>query len=152
MTLTSTLTLRPSGTARTISSARTVSVTLRASARGNSKRESSLPSARRTVSTSGSCSAVRSGSSRPSTILLASRLKETGAPLGMSKTATPTGEVSIRVSRPVLARCSSRCRRALETTRATWEANMTRVSSSSWVNSPPSLSLVRLILPTLLPR
>ena len=70
-------------------------------------------------------------------------MNDTGAPVAISKTTTPTGEVSIRVSRPVLARCSSRCRRALETTRATWEANMTRVSSSSRVNSPPGFSLLR---------
>ena len=53
--LSSTLTRRPSGAARTISSARTVSVVLRASAKGNSSREISLPSARRTVITSSSC-------------------------------------------------------------------------------------------------
>ena len=91
VTLTSTLTLLPSGTARTISSARTVSVMLRVSAKGNSGREISLPSARRTVSKSSSCSAVWSGSSRPSTILLASRLKETGAPLRYVEDGDPHG-------------------------------------------------------------
>ena len=46
--LSSTVTLRPSGTLMTISSARTVSVELRTWARGNSRSENSLPSARRT--------------------------------------------------------------------------------------------------------
>ena len=74
-------------------------------------------------------------------IRTASRLKDTGAPVLASKTATPTGEVSIRVSSRALARCSSRCLRALAMTSAAWEANMTSVSSSSGVNSrPPSFS------------
>ena len=47
--LSSTVTLRPSGTPMTISSARTVSLEPRTRARGNSCRETSLPSARRTV-------------------------------------------------------------------------------------------------------
>ena len=75
MALSSTLMLRPSGTARTISSARTVSVARSTSARGNSSREISPPSARRTVMSSSSCSGVWSGFCSPSTILLASRLK-----------------------------------------------------------------------------
>ena len=139
--LSSTVMLRPSGTSITISSARTVSLVLRTSAMGNSRREISLPSARRTVISSRSLSVVWSGSRRPSTILLASRLKDTGAPVAMSKTATPTGDVSIRVSRSALARSSSRCLRALAMTCAACEANMTRVSSSSWVNSLPGSSL-----------
>ena len=56
----------------------------------------------------------------------------------MSKTTTPTGEVSMRVSSPALARRSSRCVRALAMTSAAWEANITRISSSARVNSSPS--------------
>ena len=72
--LSNALTLRPSGTRRTISSARTVSPALSAWAKGSSSRETSLPSARRTVMTSRSCSCGWSGLRRPSTILLISRL------------------------------------------------------------------------------
>ena len=129
------VTLRPSGAWRTISSARTVSPVLSAWARGNSSRETSRPSARRKVSTSSSCSAEPPGAHRSLTIRLASRLSDTGAPVLASKTRTPTGVVFTRVSRPALARRSSRCRRALAMTSAAWEANMTRVSSSSGVNS-----------------
>ncbi len=72
---------------------------------------------------------------RPLTILLASRLTDVSPPVFASNTRTPTGEVSIRVSRSALARRSSRCLRALAMTSAAWEANITRVSSSSGVNS-----------------
>ena len=106
--LTRVVTLRPSGTDRTISSARTVSPLLIAWASGNSSRDISRPSVRRTLRARSNCSGAWSGSRRPSTILLASRLKDTAVPVPASKTATPTGEVSIRVSRSVLARCSSR--------------------------------------------
>ena len=133
--LSSAVTLRPSGTRRTISSARTVSPALSSSAMDSSRSEISRPSACRQVSTPRSCSGDWSGSRRLSTILVASRLNDTGAPVLASKTATPTGEVFIRVSRSARARCSSRCRRALAMTRAAWEANITRVSSSSGVNS-----------------
>ena len=83
----------------TISSARTVSPVLSASARGNSRREIPRPSARRKVSTSRSCSAVWPGSVRPSTSLLPSLLRDTGTPVPALNTTTPTGEVSISVSR-----------------------------------------------------
>ena len=43
----------------------------------------------------------------------------------------------MRASRSALARRSSRWVRALAMTIAAWEANMTRVSSSCWVNSSP---------------
>ena len=111
--LSSTVTLRPSGTRITISSARTVSPVLSSSAMGNSPRETSRPSARMQVTISSSCSGVWSGSRRLSTIRRASRLKDLGRPILASKTATPTGEVSISVSRSARARSSSRCRRAL---------------------------------------
>ena len=135
MALSSAVTLRPSGTRRTISSARTVSPVFSACASGNSRSDISRPSARRTVNTSSNCSGGWSGIRKPSTILLVSRLNDTGAPVLASKTTTPTGEVSIRVSRSVLARCSSRCLRALAMTSAACDANMTSVSSSSRVNS-----------------
>ena len=91
------VTLRPSGTLRTISSTRTVSGALRSWAIGNSCRETSLPSARRQVNTSRRSSGVWSELRRTSTILRASRLKDLGAPVAASKTTTPTGEVSISV-------------------------------------------------------
>ena len=64
-----------------------------------------------------------------------SLLNDTGAPVLASKTATPTGEVFTRVSRSARARCSSRYLKALPMTSAAWDANITSVSSSSWVNS-----------------
>ena len=134
----SALTLRPSGTRSSISSTLTVSPSLSASATDSSSSEISLPSARPTVITSSSCSGGWPGSRRPSTILLISRLTETAAPVLASKTTTPTGEVSISVSRSALARCSSRWRRALAITCAAWETNTTRTSSSSGLNSLPS--------------
>ena len=85
-----------------------VSPVLSAWARGKSRREISRPSARRTVSVASRSSADWSGLRRPSTIRLASRLSDTGAPVLASKTTTPTGEVLTRVSRSALARCSSR--------------------------------------------
>ena len=135
--LTSVVTLLPSGTATTISSARTVSPAPSARASGNSSREISRPSARRKVRTSRSCSTSAPGVSRYSSILLVSWLIDTGAAVLASKTTTPMGVVSIRVSRSALARCSSRCLRALAITSAAWDANITRVSSSSWLNSWP---------------
>ena len=77
------------------------------------------------------------------TILLASRLNETGAPDLASKTMTPTGEVLTSTSRSVRARCSSRYLRALAITSAAWEANMTNVSSSARLNSCPDSFLAR---------
>ena len=102
------VTLPPPGTSMTISSARTVSPVLSAWARGNSSRENSRPSARRKVSMSRSCSAEPPGMCRSLTIRLASRLTDTTPPVFASNTRTPTDEVSIRVSRSALARCSSR--------------------------------------------
>ena len=133
--LTRVVTLRPLGAWRTISSARTVSPVLSPWARGNSTRETSRPSARRKVSTSRSCSAEPPGAHRSLTIRLASRLTDVTPPVLASNTRTPTGVVFTRVSRSVLARRSSRWRRALAMTSAAWEANITRVSSSSGVNS-----------------
>ena len=133
--LTRVVTLRPSGAWSTISSARTVSPVLSPWDRGNCSKETSRPSARRKVSTSRSCSADPPGAHRPLTILLASRLTDVRAPILASKTSTPTGVVFTRVSRSARARCSSRYRRALAMTSAAWEANITRVSSSSGVNS-----------------
>ena len=138
--LTKVETLRPSGTRSTNSSARTVSAALSTWDMGNSFSETSIPSARRKDSTSSSCSGVCSGSRRPSTSRRASRLKDTGVPVRASNTTTPTGAVLTRVSRPALACCSSRWRRALAMASAAWEANSTRVSSSPWLNSsPPAL-------------
>ncbi len=138
-----TVTLRPSGTRRTISSDLTVSPALNASARVNSSRETSRPSERRKVSTSRSCSGDWSASRRLSTMRVASRLNDTGAPVPASKTTTPTGDVSTRVSRSVLARRSCRCLRALAITIAAWDANITSVSSSSSPNSGPDSCLAR---------
>ena len=129
------VTLCPPGAFRTISSACTVSPVISPWDRGNSSRETSRPSARRKVSTSKSCSAVPPGSHRPLTMRLASRLIDVTPPVLASRTSTPTGVVFTRVSRSARARCSSRCLRALAMTRAAWEANITRVSSSSAVNS-----------------
>ena len=61
------------------------------------------------------------------------------APVLTSKTTTPTGEVSMRVSRPARARRSSRCRLALAMTSAAWEANITSVSWSSRAEPPSRL-------------
>ena len=74
------VTLRRSGACRTISSARTVSPVPSALARGNSSRETSLPSNRREVSTSSSCSVEPPGAHRSLTILLASRLTDVTPP------------------------------------------------------------------------
>ena len=135
MALIRVVTLCPPGAWRTISSARTVSPVRSPWARGNSTRETSRPSNRRKVSTSSSCSAEPPGAHRSLTIRLASRLMERTSPVPASRTSTPTGVVFTRVSRSVLVRCSSRCLRALAMTSAAWEANITRVSSSSGVNS-----------------
>ena len=135
------VTLRPSGTESVISSARTVSALLSCCAIGNSARETSRPSARRQVTSSSSFSRGRPGMLRPSTIRRASRLNDTGLRAPPPKTTTPTGEVSIRVSRSARARRSSRCARALAMAVAAWEANSIRTSSSASVNSrPPSFS------------
>ena len=135
------VTLRPSGTRSTISSARTVSPSLNSSGSDSSARETSRPSARTQVSTLRRSSAGWSPSRSSSTTRSASRLKETGAPVRASKTATPTGEVLTSVSRSARACRSSRCVRALAMTRAAWEANITSVSSSSRENSRPGSAL-----------
>ena len=150
--LTSVFTLRPSGTESTISSARTVSGLVHCRASGNSSRAISRPSARRYVITSSSSSAERSGVHRPPTIRLASRLSDTGWPVLASKTTTPTGEVSIKTSRSARARCSSRCVRALAIAVAACDANSTRTSSSSLVNSCPPSFAPRKKPPTCTPR
>ena len=138
--LSNAVTLRPSGTRRTISSARTVSALRRSWAMGNSFSETSFPSALMKVKSSRRSSGVWSGSRRVSTILIASRLKDFGAPVRASKTTTPTGEVSISVCRSARAMRSSRCLRALAMARAAWDAKSTSVSSSSRVN-PSSFCL-----------
>ena len=150
--LSSTVTLRPSGASRTISSLRTVSPALSSSARGSPLREGSRPSLRRKVTTPSRSSGVWCGSSRLSTIRSASGLRVPGVPVAVSMTATPTGEVSIRVSRSPLARCSSRYRRALAMTIAACEENMTRISSSSPLNVRPSWSWPWKMTPTDWPR
>ena len=48
------------------------------------------------------------GAAQALTMRLASRLIETRSPVCASNTETPTGEVSIRASRPARARCSAR--------------------------------------------
>ncbi len=109
--------------------------------RGSSARETSRPSARTQVTTPSSSCGGWSPSRRPSTMRSASRLRESGAPVRTSKTATPTGEVLTSVSRSARACRSSRWVRALAITSAACEANITSVSSSARVNSaPPSLS------------
>ena len=139
----SAVTLRPSGVSMTISSTRTVSPALSACATESSSREMSLPSARRTVTTPRRSSTGLPGSCSTPSILLVSRLNDTGTPVLASKTTTPTGEVLIRVSRSALARRSSRCLRALAMTSAAWDANITRVSSSSRLNSWPGSRFAR---------
>ena len=142
VTLTSAVRLRPSGPRKTTSSARIGASTLSASARGNWLSAISRPSAWRTVRAAISCSAVHSApdggacSVMPSTSASrrASRLNEAGAPLARLSTTTATGVMLISVSRSLRARCSSRWRRALATTSATCEANISSVSSSVGLN------------------
>ena len=148
----STVTLRPSGTPSTISSARTVSPVASPSASGSSASDTSRPSARRMVSTSSSCSGGWSAPRMLSMTRRASRFTVIGRAVRASSTATPTGEVSISVSRPVRARCSSRRCPALSSAIAACDANITRVSSSSRVNSGPGRSRARWMLPSRSPR
>ena len=105
-------TLRPSGTDSTTFSARTVSALANCCASDTSR-----PSARRQTMTSSSSSSGRTGVRRLSTIRRASRLHDTIRPLAASKTTTPTGEVSIRVSRFRPTRRPPR-----EPARASWPA------------------------------
>ena len=106
--LMSVVTLGPSGTESTISSARTVSALSNDCASGSRSSAISRPSARRQVMTLSSCSADWPGAHRLLTMRLASRLSETGSPLRTSNTTTPTGEVSTSASRSERARCSAR--------------------------------------------
>ena len=76
--------------------------------RGNSSGESSRPSARRTVTTSESCSRERPCMRSSPKIRCVSRLVASTASALASTTATPTAEVSIRASRFARARCCSR--------------------------------------------
>ena len=150
--LTSSVTLRPSGTESTTSSARTVAASLMTCFIGSSARAISRPSENRHVSASSSSSGGRPGALSPSTSRLASRFNDAGLPVPASNTTTPTGEVSTRASRSARARRSSRCARALAMAFAACEANSTRTSSSSAVNSrPPSFS-PRKKSPTCTPR
>ena len=150
--LISVLTLRPSGTDSTTSSARTVSPSPNCSASGNSLNDTSRPSARRQAITSRACSGGRPGIRRPSPMRLASRLNRVGCPVCASKTTTPTGEVSTSASRSARARCSLRCVRALAIAAAAWDANSITTSSSSSVNSWPPSFPARKKLPTSAPR
>ena len=79
--LSSTVTLLPSGTRSTISSAWTVSGELSSPARGNSRSDTSRPSARRKVTAFSRSSSVWPESRRRSTMRMASRLKDTGSPV-----------------------------------------------------------------------
>ena len=135
-----------------ISSARTASPALISWASGSSVSAVSCPSARRMVRLSSSSSGDWSALRRPSTMRSASRLKDVGLPVWAWKTTTPTGDVSISVSRSTLARRSSRSLRALEMTSADCEANITSISSSSALNSSPGSLLAKQIWPTLAPR
>ena len=124
----------------TISSARTVSVApqeLRA--RGNScEGNLARPSERDQWSSTpaGPPAVGPDPAARPRSVCLP--VEGHRRPVWASKTATPTGEVSMRVSRSALARRSSRCVRALAMTSAAWDANIARISSSARVNSSPS--------------
>ena len=88
--LMSVLTLRPSGTESTTSSARSVSPVPSCCAMGNSRKDTSRPSARRKDSTSRICSSGWPGVRSRSTMRRASRLNDTGWPLFASNTTTPT--------------------------------------------------------------
>ena len=62
---------------------------------------------------------------------------DTIPPVAASNTKTPTGEVSIRVSRSFRARCSPRWARAFTIAAAACEANSTSTSSSASVKTAP---------------
>ena len=109
----SVVTLRPSGTESTISSARIVSALPSTCANGIWSSAISRPSAKRQVITCSSSIAGRPAVRSPSTMRRASRLSDTGWPVRASNTATPTGEVSTRASRSARARRSARWVRAL---------------------------------------
>ncbi len=150
--LTSSVMRWPSGTESTTSSARTVAAPLITRFIGNSASAISRPSENRHVSPSSSSSSGEPVVLSLPASRLASRFNDTGWPVAASKTATPTGEVSTRASRSARARCSASCVRALSIALAACEANSTRTSSSSAVNScPPSFS-ARKKSPTCTPR
>ena len=133
--LTSTRTLRPSGTDTCTSSARTVSGCANCSASGASR-----PSARRTTATSSRSSTAPPGSRRLSTMRRASRFDDDSRP-PPSNTTTPTGDVSISASRSCRARRSLACARALPIAVAACAANSSSASSSARVNAaPPAFS------------
>ena len=139
--LMSVVTLRPSGTESSISSARTVSALSSACASRSRSSAISRPSARRQVMTPSNCSADWPGPHRLVTMRVASRLSETTSPVPTSNTTTPTGVVSIRASRRARALCSARWVRALAIAVAACAANSARIRSSASVNaSPPSFS------------
>ena len=150
--LTSVLTLRPSGTESTTSSARIVSPLRISCSMENAPRLTSRPSARRKDSTSSTRSGGWPGWRRFSAMRRASRLNDTGPPVSASSTSTPTGEVSMRASRSALARRSSRWVRALAIADAACEANSVSTSSSASVNASPSALSARKKLPTSAPR
>ena len=87
------LTLRPSGTESSSSSARTVS------ALRSSSSVSSRPSARRQVITCATSASERPSMCSPARMRRASRLKVSGAPEAASSTTTPTGQVSTSARR-----------------------------------------------------
>ena len=108
--LISVVTLRPSATESTTSSACTVSALRNAAASENWSSAISRPSPRRQMiaSTDSSIdsSIDRSGMRRLSRMRVASRLNETGRLVFTSNTATPTGDTSISASRSARVRCS----------------------------------------------
>ena len=108
VTLTSVVTLRPSGVESTISSARTVCASLSTLPSGNRSSAISRPSAKRQVRTCINCSSDSPGLRKSSMSRRASRLTETGWPVGMWNTRTPYGDVSTSASRSARARCSAR--------------------------------------------
>ena len=144
MALTSVLTLvPPPGVDSSISSARTVSAPLSASASGSCCSAISRPSPRRQVSTPSSASAVWSGAHSPFTIRSASPFIDATDPLCASNTTTPTGQVSTTASRSARARRSARCVRALAIAAPAWDAKRTSSSSSPSVNAASSSLPIR---------
>ena len=143
------LTLRPSGTESTISSARTVSALLSCRASGDPARLTSRPSAHRNVATLSISSSGWPGMRRNSTMRRASRFSDTGWPVLASNTTTPTGDVSIRASTSARARRSAWWARAAAIAFAVSEAISTITSSSSAVNSGASSFSTRNRLPRL---
>ena len=148
VTLTRAVTLLPSGTEISTSSARSVRALASTWGRVNSVTSASLPSEKRQVASCTKSSVGLPGGSRPPTRRLTSRFIDTGRPLRASNTTTPTGEVSIRASRSARASCSARWVRALATAEAACAANNSSTSSSPSVNSGPVCFSPRKKLPT----